>query len=1260
MRSPISNKRKSRLLIPLFCSISTLVAAQAFAGTPTVSLNADAERGNIAESGRLGYVGGSTRVGVSIDKNLQGQVDVNQIVAEDDLSATSVEGWFGYQLKDKNAATKGVKGAGVKLNHLWVERGGKYQGDTVHKVFGAYDKNADDHAKITAGYGQEQRDLFWSGHVSKGISGKSVIGTTSTSQTSTKAYDYGVGGEVGTFLEDSLTRIRGGVDYEWGTDYSGTEDKPTQATISAGVQQYFYDSPHSVTFDVSASKKAGGSTAKTTSNNARVGYQYEFGKAGTFQSNRMTKRTRVEVPGTAAIAAVPAIAGKPAKYTKKAINTPYTKLVKTTMKLENETFFKLNSAQLTASAKRNLNKIAAEIRRNSYTGAIRITGNTCGLGNAKYDQLLSERRAKAVKQFMIRAGFNSAHLVARGLGKDHPKYPNDPASGFKNRRVDIEYVSQRSVKKKAYKTQYKNILVSAGTPSRPGRAGVAATPARFIWKTEEIKSAPIWVKRALHNPIRHKRSVDTYQTQASLNAVNDEYTLTNRNEIILDVLGNDAVGLTDLIIVTPPIHGTAVVENGKIKYTPDANFAGGIDQFTYQVKDADGNTSEATVTITVPTAQNVAPVGVDDTITTSVGTPATIDVIANDTDADNSDTLSLLNIITDPAHGTVVIAGNEVTYTPDSNFEGVDQFTYTVSDGQGHTDTATVNIVVSNNGTNSAPDAVNDSFVTAINTPKTYSVLANDNDPDGDTLTISATTNPAHGVVTISNSQIIYTPTTGYTGSDSFTYTITDGQGNEDTATVSVTITDTTDGAPVLSPNYAATYGDMPVTIRVLDDDTDPDGDTLVLTGNLTDPTHGSAIISGNNVIYTATVGYIGSDSFEYEVTDNNGHTLRATVYIDVKQPVNNAAPDAALDNATLDLSQYSSITINVLANDSDADGDTLTIETVSSPIHGNAVITNGEIVYTPNSGFEGYDSFTYTISDGNGNTSVGNVNVSVTGANPHVGAGDDYISTPQDTPKSYNIIANDSDIDNHALSICTGSMSTNHGAVVVSGQSITYTPDNGYTGNDQFEYEACDGNGNSDWATVFITVDGSANQAPNLVGDNYSVESGSTTELDVLVNDSDPDGDTLTLTGVSVLPAHGQATISNGKVSYIANTGFTGADSFTYAVNDGFGHYTYATVSITITAASNTAPEISTITAFNVDLGVTTPLDLSSFISDVDGDTVYIASADALSGSLTFTGTTIQYEPKDVVSGDTDSIIITVSDGHGGTATATIIINMN
>jgi outer membrane protein OmpA-like peptidoglycan-associated protein len=1242
-----------RLLTPLlFCSISVLVRGQAFAGTPTVSLNADAERDNIAESGRLGYVGGSTRVGVSIDKNMQGQVDLNQIIAEDDTSATSAEGWFGYQLKDKNGVAKGINGGGVKLNHLWVDSATKAQSETVHKVFGAYDKNADDHAKVTAGYGQEQKNLFWAGHLSKGISDKQ----TNATGLATKAYDYGVGGEVGTFLEDSLTRLRGGVDYEWGTDQADSEDTPTQATISAGVQQYFYDSPHSITFDVSASQTSGGASNKdNTASNARLGYQYEFADEGTFQSDHQVKRTRVEIPGTAAIAAIPAIPSTPAQYTKQAIKKPYTKLVKTTMKLENETFFKLNSSKLTSSAQENLSKIAAEIRRNQYTGAIRITGNTCGLGNAKYDQRLSARRAKTVKKFLINEGFNPDDLIARGLGKGHPKYRNEPASGFKNRRVDIEYVTQRSAKKTMYKTEYKNVLVSAATAEVPGTTGVAAVPARFIWKTEEIKTAPLWIKRALHNPIRHKRPVDTYQTQSVAPAlpVDDYYTLKQRDSL-LDVLANDAAGLTLNQIISAPAHGTATVVNSKVRYVVDTGYVGN-DQFSYEVKDANGTLHTAVVHIIVPeNIDNVAPVAVDDTLTINVDTAITHDIVANDSDADR-DTLVLATVST-PSYGTVSKNGNKITYTPNKGFIGTDTFTYTIFDGKGHEATATVTIHVNAGTNNQPPKALNDTFTTEINSAKTYDVISNDSDPDKDTLTITSTSTPSNGgTVEIISNKIKYTPATDYSGTDSFTYIISDGQGHTATASVKVTINAAADsGRPILSPNYAATYGEVPIMIRVLADDTDPDGDTLVLTRISTAPNSGTATIVNDEVKYQANSGYIGSDSFYYEVTDNNGHTLSEKVTIDVKQP--NTPPNAVFDRVLLDTSQSRNLTINVIANDTDADGDSLTVVAVGTPNNGKAIIAQNRIIYTADTDFNGFDTFSYTISDNKGNHVTGYISVTVS---PHVGASDDYIYPTADTTLTTDVISNDGDIEGHDLTVCEIVTQPEKGTVTASGDEISFTPNSGATGSDTFDYKVCDSKGQSDIATVYVTIGGTANQAPVLTNDTYGVNSGSSTEFNVLANDSDPDGDTLLLEWIATQPNYGYVKIKAGKIIYLANNNYEGTDTFSYTVTDGFGHYQTASVTVTVTSVENIAPVIDTLPPFNVKKGEESTLDLTDFVNDANGDSLYIAAADALSGSLTFRGLMIKYTPIEAASGSSDSIQIEVRDGQGGIARATIIVNI-
>ena len=155
----------------VFCSITVLASLSTplLAG-PTVQFSAD--KNNMFQSGKLGYVGGNTRIGVSIDKNSRGQADLSQVLDESDESLTSADLWLGYQLKDKDAVTKGAKGGGIKLNHQWVADDKSF----VHKVFGAYDRDKAGHAKATVGYGQETEDLFWSGHVSKGLGEKDQIG----------------------------------------------------------------------------------------------------------------------------------------------------------------------------------------------------------------------------------------------------------------------------------------------------------------------------------------------------------------------------------------------------------------------------------------------------------------------------------------------------------------------------------------------------------------------------------------------------------------------------------------------------------------------------------------------------------------------------------------------------------------------------------------------------------------------------------------------------------------------------------------------------------------------------------------------------------------------------------------------------------------------------------------------------------------------------------------------------------------------------
>ena len=256
------------------------------------------------------------------------------------------------------------------------------------------------------------------------------------------------------------------------------------------------------------------------------------------------------------------------------------------------------------------------------------------------------------------------------------------------------------------------------------------------------------------------------------------------------VLANDTDPESDpmtAVLVAGPAHADsfALSLDGSFNYTPVAGMSG-TDIFTYVANDG-GNSNVATVTITVTsTGPNNPPVAVDDpAAATTQDTPVVIDVLANDTDPD----LHALTVsaVTQGANGAVVNNGTDVTYTPNASWTGVDTFTYEAWDGNGGYDTARVTVTVSAAG-NNPPVAVDDSDSTVVDTAVVVDVLANDTDPDPDTLTVDSVTQGSNGAVVNNGTDVTYTPDAAWTGIDTFTYTATDGNGGFDTATVTVTV----------------------------------------------------------------------------------------------------------------------------------------------------------------------------------------------------------------------------------------------------------------------------------------------------------------------------------------------------------------------------------------------------------------------------------------------------------------------------------------
>jgi hypothetical protein len=291
------------------------------------------------------------------------------------------------------------------------------------------------------------------------------------------------------------------------------------------------------------------------------------------------------------------------------------------------------------------------------------------------------------------------------------------------------------------------------------------------------------------------------------------------------------------------------------------------------------------------TPVNDAPDALDDLTETPEDTPVTVPVLTNDQDIDG-DTLTV-DSITQPTSGTAVLnADGTITYTPNENFSGDDSFTYTVSDGNGGTDTATVTITVT--PVNDAPVAADDLTETPEDTPVTVPVLTNDQDIDGDTLTVDSITQPTSGTAVLNpDGTVTYTPNENFSGDDSFTYTVSDGNGGTDTATVTITVTPVND-APVAEDDTATAEDDMPVTIPVLDNDVDVDGDDLMVESVSVDC--GLAEISSEGaIIYTPDLSCCDTVTITYTVTDGeltDTATVTVTILDTTAPEINCAGPE--------------------------------------------------------------------------------------------------------------------------------------------------------------------------------------------------------------------------------------------------------------------------------------------------------------------------------------------------------------------------------
>ncbi len=459
---------------------------------------------------------------------------------------------------------------------------------------------------------------------------------------------------------------------------------------------------------------------------------------------------------------------------------------------------------------------------------------------------------------------------------------------------------------------------------------------------------------------------------------------------------------------------------------------------------------------------------------------------------------------------------------------------------------------------NSAPTAMPDTAYTRGILPVEIDVMANDTDTDGDEFTVTDVTQGEYGSVVINSSgTVTYTAIEKYIGDDLFVYTITDSGNAKAVGSVLVTV-DKPNTAPVAVDDNKTTGIGMPVTIKVLENDIDLDEDILTVV-DFTLPSHGAVDYDGEGgFLYVPLVGYRGSDMFSYTIDDGYGLTNRGNVFI----TVSNMPPTANDDEENT--RKDNPVVIFPLSNDSDPEGTSLTLTGASEAENGTVTFEGGSsVTYTPDAGFIGIDTFTYTVRDEDGGGSAGTVTIFVTSLNAPI-AFDDTASTNEDSPLAINL--NGDDADGDTITFATATVPV-HGELSefnpVTGW-ITYSPDLNYFGEDSFTFRANDGMRNSNIATVLITV--------RPVDDLPLVESIEITMLEdtsehVELIGRDPDQKQLIYT-ILEQPSHGVITNFvnfQGTLLYTPFTNYHGVDSFTYKMNDGVSDTDPATVSFTI-----------------------------------------------------------------------------------------------
>ncbi|TOG35804.1 RTX toxin, partial [Vibrio parahaemolyticus] len=612
------------------------------------------------------------------------------------------------------------------------------------------------------------------------------------------------------------------------------------------------------------------------------------------------------------------------------------------------------------------------------------------------------------------------------------------------------------------------------------------------------------------------RDTDTPEDQLTVSLENNSngYFVLVGNEVKLtqvgvDAVNNDELNLKDLTI-------SASVSDG---VNPTANDSDSL--VVNRVNDA-------------PTVENA----IADQVLSEDFATYTIDLneVFKDTDSSLEFSVSGNNSI------QISIVNGVATINPTADWNGSEILTFTATDPSGESVSQTVNFTV-------APvvDIEADSTNVVEDTPTIINVLGNDTFEGKDkVVSLDAENGPKNGTVIVNNDgTVTYTPNDNYVGKDTFTYIVTSGGVSEST-TVEVNVTPVND-APVAKDDIATTQEDTAVTIDVLPNDTDVDGDKLSIQSASVPEAQGKVEIVDGKLVFTPAENFNGDAEITYTVTDG-ALTDQATVKVTVNAVNDTPVVESNIADQALaeDFTPYT-IDLNTAFSDVDNVDGELTFS-VSGNSNIQVAIVNGIATITPTADWNGSETLTFTATDPSGESISQTVNFTVA---PVADIVADSVTVVEDTPTIIKVLGNDTfEGDDKVVSLDTNNGPANGTVSINPDGSVTYTPNDNYHGTDCFTYIVTSG-GVSESTTVSVDVT-PVNDAPVAKDDIATTQEDTAVTIDVLSNDTDVDGDKLSLQSASVPEAQGKVEIVEGKLVFTPAENFNGDAEITYTVTDG------------------------------------------------------------------------------------------------------------